>query len=219
MARTASPVRIALLGAESTGKTQLTQALAAALDERGHSVTVVPEVLRGWCERQGRTPHAHEQVAIAHEQARQALAADTDVVIADTTPLMTAVYSHLLFQDESLYDFALAHQSQYDLTLLTGLDLPWVADGLQRDGPQVREPVDALLRAALARTNVTWQVIYGSGQARLEAALRALAAHTEYAQRADNHTATPWAWSCDSCSDAECEHRLFTRLLSAPTDR
>lgn len=219
MARTASPVRIALLGAESTGKTQLTQALAAALSERGHSVTVVPEVLRGWCERQDRTPHAQEQVAIAHEQARQALAADTDVVIADTTPLMTAVYSHLLFQDESLYEFALAHQSQYDLTLLTGLDLPWVADGLQRDGPQVREPVDALLRAALARTDVTWQVIYGSGPARLEAALRALAAHTEYAQRADSHTATPWTWSCDSCSDAECEHRLFTRLLSAPTDR
>jgi len=218
-ARTARPLRIALLGAESTGKTQLTQAVATALGARGSHVAVVPEVLRGWCERQGRTPRPDEQAAIAHEQARQVLAAHADVVIADTTPLMTAVYSQLLFQDESLYEFALAHQRLYDLTLLTGLDLPWVADGLQRDGPQVREPVDALLRAALARTDVTWQVIYGSGPARLHAALRALDAYTQRAGRNDHGPRADWSWPCDSCSDAECEHRLFTRLLSAPTDR
>jgi nicotinamide riboside kinase len=97
-----------------------------------------------------RGPHAQRRRTgrpLPQEQARRVLTAlDADVVIADTTPLMTAVYSHLLFDDESLYDFALAHQRIYDATLVTGLDLPWVADGLQRDGPKVREPVDALLR-------------------------------------------------------------------------
>ena len=73
----------------------------------------------------------------------------TKQVLADTTPLMTAVYSDLLFQDTRLYADAARHQQGYALTLLTGLDLPWVADGLQRDGPQVREPVDARLRQAL----------------------------------------------------------------------
>ena len=152
MQRPASPRRIALLGAESTGKSHLATALAERLRSQGLSTVVVPEVLRGWCEREGRTPRAHEQAAIALEQARQVLVCDgADVVIADTTPLMTAVYSHLLFADGSLYEFSLHHQRVYDATLVTGLDLPWMADGLMRDGPQVREPVDRLLQLRALR--------------------------------------------------------------------
>ena len=56
------PRRIALLGAESTGKTRLGQALAEVLGERqGLRVRFVPELLRQWCEQQGRTPQPHEQ--------------------------------------------------------------------------------------------------------------------------------------------------------------
>ena len=68
MQRPASPRRIALLGAESTGKSHLATALAERLRSQGLSTVVVPEVLRGWCEREGRTPRAHEQAAIALEQ-------------------------------------------------------------------------------------------------------------------------------------------------------
>jgi hypothetical protein len=82
-------------------------------------------------------------MGIATEQARAVEQAPPGWVVADTTPLMTAVYSHMLFDDDSLYPMALAHQALYDSTLVTGLDLPWVADGLQRDGPHAREPVDA----------------------------------------------------------------------------
>jgi nicotinamide riboside kinase len=138
------------------------------------------------------------------------------VVIADTTPLMTAIYSHLLFNDESLYDFALTHQRLYAFTLVTGLDLPWVADGLQRDGPQVREPVDILLRAALARAGVAYRVIYGHGPQRLQNALTAMEAMPADARRASGQwglNTGRQAWSCDTCSDPVCEHRLFTGLL------
>ena len=87
---------------------------------------------------------------------------------------MTAVYSHMLFADESLYPMALAHQKHYDITLVTGLDLPWVADGLQRDGPQVRGPVDTLVRQALERSGIHYRVVYGQGPQRLNNALMAL---------------------------------------------
>lgn len=215
------PLRIALLGAESTGKTRLASALAEAFTHRGRTAAVVPEVLREWCDRAGRTPQAHEQSAIAQAQARRVLEqGHVDVVLADTTPLMTAIYSHLLFDDETLYDFALAHQRLYDATLVTGLDLPWVADGLQRDGPQVREPVDALLRSALARAGVTWQVIYGRGSRRLDNALAAINSIADndpltLGQGRKDSNPVPWRWSCDSCSDPGCEHRLFTGLLPA----
>ena len=169
-------MKIALLGAESTGKTQLAGELAAHLRLQGKSVTVAPEFLREWCEREGRTPRPEEQMAIAQEQERRvdAAARTSQVVIADTTALMVAIYSAMLFDDGALYGFALERQRGYDLNLLTGLDLPWVADGLQRDGAHVREPVDALVREALASAGVNFRVIYGSGAERLANALTAI---------------------------------------------
>jgi nicotinamide riboside kinase len=95
---------------------------------------------------------------------------------------MIAVYSDLLFADASLYAAAEAAQRSYELTLVTALDLPWQADGFIRDGAHVREPVDARVRASLARAGVAFETVSGSGGARLAAALaaldRALAART-----------------------------------------
>ncbi len=217
--------RIAILGAESTGKSWLAQALSSTLRARGQAVCTVDEVLRRWCAREGRTPLPHEQMGIATEQARAVAQAPPGWVVADTTPLMTAVYSHMLFDDNSLYPMALAHQALYDNTLVTGLDLPWVADGLQRDGPHVRGPVDTLVRQALERAGIAYRVVYGQGHQRLNNALLALglpgeddAARTtrENAQFAINEGRT--VWQCNECSDPECEHKLFTGLLAKRSD-
>ncbi|WP_328700290.1 ATP-binding protein [Caenimonas soli] len=206
-------MKIALLGAESTGKTQLAGELAAHLRQQGKSIAVVPEVLREWCHREGRTPRPEEQLPIAQEQERRVDEAGTraEIVIADTTALMVAIYSAMLFEDGTLYQFALDRQRSYDVTLLTGLDLPWIADGLQRDGAHVREPVDALIRAALARAKVPYRLVYGSGEERLANALAAIGSATP-----SGPPSRPWAWSCDKCSDPDCEHRLFTGLLGKP---
>lgn len=210
---------IAVLGAESTGKTELAQALAERLVQRGMAATLVPEYLREWCLREGRTPRPDEQAAIAAEQTRRiAEAASVGVAIADTTALMTAVYSDLLFDDRSLYAEALASQRSYAITMLTALDLPWVADGLQRDGPHVREPVDALVRGALTGAGLPYAVVHGSGARRLDNAWNVI---NRAAQTADSpdlaRAATPegsWRWSCEKCSDPACEHRLFTDLVA-----
>ena len=169
---------IAIVGAESTGKTTLAAALAERLRQaRAGRVAWVPEVLREWCDATGRTPLAHEQDAIGRAQhARIAEAAAVhDWVVCDTTALMTAVYSTLVFGDESLQQRAAElHARTAAATLLTALDLPWVADGHQRDGPQVREPVDALLRALMQRHRIGYSVVAGSGERRVEQALDAL---------------------------------------------
>ena len=218
------PLRVALVGAESTGKSWLTQALAGVLRARGQAVHTVDEALRHWCDRAGRTPQRHEQLAIAQQQAQAAdtLAAQAPKtwLLSDTTPLMTAVYSHLLFDDENLYPMALAHQALYDITLVTGLDLPWVADGLQRDGPQVRVPVDTLVRQALERSGMAYRVVYGQGPRRLNNALLALGLEGEDASAQQVREQGQFAinqgrsvWQCNDCSDPACEHKLFTRLM------
>ena len=99
---------------------------------------------------------------------------DHAVVVADTTALMTAVYHHQVFGDDSLDGPALAWQRRCRLTLLTALDLPWQADGLQRDGPQVRQPVDSRLRHLLIGAALPFVVIGGQNSRRLEAGLDAV---------------------------------------------
>lgn len=215
------PLRMAIVGAESTGKSSLTHALAGVLRQRGQQVHTVDEVLRSWCAREGRTPQPHEQLGIAQAQAQAVEHASAGWVISDTTPLMTAVYSHMLFADESLYPMALAHQAHYDMTLVTGLDLPWVADGLQRDGPHVRAPVDALLRQALERGGMSYRVVYGQGPQRVNNALLALGLPGEDGQTGQLREQAQFAinqgrtvWQCNDCSDPECEHKLFSGLLA-----
>jgi nicotinamide riboside kinase len=198
---------IAIVGAESTGKTTLAGELAHALRAGGQKVAVVSEYLREFCDTHGRTPKVHEQAHIASEQTRRIAEASEshDIVVADTTALMIAVYSDTVFGDRSLYTDAEAIQRGYALTLLTALDLPWQADGLQRDGPQVREPVTALVRASLARAAVSYSVIGGSGPARLQSALTAV-------RHAPKPDAGPrWQWACDHCGDVNCERHLLAR--------
>jgi len=225
------PIRIALLGAESTGKTSLSLAMSQALSAHGQKVLTVTEKLREWCNQHGRTPQAHEQAHIAASQCEAIFSITEGWVIADTTALMTAVYSDYIFQDKSLYDFALEHQSQFDATLLMGLDVAWVADGLQRDGQHVREPVDNLLRQAMSQANIDFKVVYGQGQARVNAAMMALqdslppelksllaslALSDTQLQRENNQFGLNQGrtvWRCDLCSDADCEHKLFSDLL------
>jgi nicotinamide riboside kinase len=167
---------VVLLGAESTGKTTLAQELVTALSGRGERVARVDEFLREFCVDRGRTPRVDEQQGIAAEQTARIddAAARSDVVVADTSALMIAVYSELVFGDTSLYAAALTAHRHAQLTLLTALDVPWRDDGLQRDGPHVRAPVDALIRASLDGAGIAYVRIEGIGPARVEAALAAI---------------------------------------------
>jgi nicotinamide riboside kinase len=199
---------IAIVGAESSGKTTLAAALHGRLVAEGRGSALVAEALREFCDREGRTPRRDEQAGLAAEQTRriEAAAREHEFVVADTTALMTAVYSELLFSDCSLYPAAEAAHRRCDLTLLTALDLPWQADGLQRDGAHVRAPVDALLRGALMRMQIGFGVVAGQGEARTEAAWRALRHRLAPAAAAADPAPR---WHCERCGDPDCERRLF----------
>jgi nicotinamide riboside kinase len=205
---------VALLGAESTGKTTLAAALCDALRAEGRQVEGVGEYLREFCERRGRVPQREEQAAIAAEQTRRIAEAAlrSEIVVADTTALMVAVYSDYVFLDRSLYDSALADHRLCDLTLLTALDLPWQADPLVREGPQVQGPVDALLRGALEGGGIGYAVVAGRDGDRHANALKPLRHALGRSTTGDEAAADPpWQWVCERCGDAACERHLLPR--------
>jgi nicotinamide riboside kinase len=169
-------VTIAVVGAECTGKTSLCRALAQA---RGG--LWVPEYLREFVDTEHRPPMPQEQAFVIDEQiAREtaALQAATQaghpLVALDSTPLATALYSSLYYNDDSLLAPAVERQRSYDVTLVTGTDLPWEPDGVQRDGPQIRAQFHALLLDLLQRQQLPFTLVQGQDDARLAAALSAL---------------------------------------------
>jgi nicotinamide riboside kinase len=163
------PQLICIIGAESTGKSTLTQALATHFKSAS-----VPEYLREFCDAQQRTPHREEQINILstqithehnalHHSAMQSL----PFVFCDTAPLLTAIYSDYVFGDFSLYHRALIHHRKYFHTLLLLPDIDWVADGFQRDGDQVRVPITAMVRERLLAHGLPFSEVSGLGDARL----------------------------------------------------
>ncbi len=203
---------VGLVGAESTGKTVLATELARVLQSRGLDAVMIPEALRDFCDRHARTPRVDEQVAIAVEQTRRIRDASRQhqVVLADTTALMTAVYSDFVFGDASLYPQALQDHAEADITLLTSLDLAWRSDGIQRDGEHVREPVDALIRQALQSAGLGYAVVAGQGARRVDHALAAIEHRLDApARQARAEQGPRWRWFCDRCDDGECEQHWF----------
>lgn len=201
-------LRIALLGAECTGKSTLAKQLHQHAVQQGLHCTVIDETLRRWCDQHQRTPQAHEQASIAQEHTRRVLqAAQAGWLVADTTALITAVYSELLFDDPTLYASALAHQSHYTLTLLLGTDLPWRGDGIQRDGVAAQQRFDTRLRQVLMANALPHALVLGQGTQRLQSALAAIDAAIK-PTHSQGHVR--WRHMCEAgCDDPDCERRLF----------
>jgi len=167
--------RIAILGAESTGKSTLAAALA-----RRHKTLWVPEYLREFVDTRQRVPFEDDQPAIARTQlAREdAMAARPDAhrfLFCDTTPLMTAVYSRVYWGRVPPDLLALEAAHDYALTVVAAPDLPWVPDGLQRESEAVRLRVHAQLLAVLGERGVPFVMVAGALEervARVEESLR-----------------------------------------------
>ena len=158
-------VRVAILGAESSGKSTLADALAA------HYGTVwVPEYLREFVDTHGRVPFEHDQFGIARtqlERERAAMRDATRFLFCDTTPLMTALYSRVYWGrvDEELARLEAVHD--YDWTFVTAPDSPWEPDGLQRESEEVRQMVHRMLVETLDARGIPYVLLGGSLPQRL----------------------------------------------------
>ncbi len=164
--------RVAILGAESSGKSTLASALAARYD-----TVWVPEYLREFVETQGRTPHEGDQYEIARVQmAREdaAAAQASGFLFCDTTPLMTALYSRWYWGRVDAQLALLERRHDYAFTLVTAPDSPWEADGLQRESEEVRQRVHEQLLAMLRERAIDYLLVDGDLRQRVLQADRLL---------------------------------------------
>ena len=173
-----APLRIAILGAESSGKSTLAEALA-----KYYQCVWVAEYLREFVQTTQRVPQEHEQILIAKMQIEReelALMQTQRFLFCDTTPVMTEIYSRYCFGRPDLAVRALAHSHTYDLTLVTAPDTPWVADGIQRVSDQVRQDIHLEVLRTLDAMGVRYSLITGSVAERLGQVIALLEASPHY---------------------------------------
>ncbi len=164
---------VCLVGAESTGKTTLSQALA------GHYDTVwVPEYGRDYTvEKVRKDPsdgwRSEEFTHIAAEQSRREDLAARDanrVLICDTDAMATAIWHERYLETRSEEVEAIAAGRRYDLYILTAADIPWEDDGT-RDGEHVRQWMHGRFLEELQRRGQPWVLVSGSREQRLATAI------------------------------------------------
>ncbi|MBE0442950.1 MAG: AAA family ATPase [Psychrobacter sp.] len=170
-----SVTTIAVLGAESTGKTTLCRDLATHFDSLW-----VPEYMRTYlqdkwdkkqltCTWDDLLPIAQGQIALENKLAIQA--AETSqgdhYLFCDTSLFELMAYANWYYDDcpTELTHAALIHH--YDLILLTDVDTPWVADDL-RDSPHQRDEISAYFANQLTHHKKPFHRIGGNREQRVQ---------------------------------------------------
>ncbi len=172
--------RVVLLGAESTGKSTLAEALALSLGTR-----CVSEYGREFWTRhrdpEGRlTPVQLVELAREHRRREDVFSADANrILISDTDARTTRQYArwyHEGFVHAELHALAEAAAERYHLVVLCGVDIPYVEDGT-RAGLARREKAQAEIVAEVKASGVPWIEASGTVHervAQVATAIRAL---------------------------------------------
>jgi NadR type nicotinamide-nucleotide adenylyltransferase len=166
--------RIAILGAESTGKTTLARSLALRFQ-----TVWVPEYAREYMTMHTGDYSAEDIVEIAkhqlHEEDQLALQANR-LLFTDTELITAKVWCEDVFVVCPTWLNEQLNDHRYDLFLLTANDLPWVADPV-RVNPQRRDYFFNLYKRLMDEMKFPYEIISGRYEARLLSAINAVKKH------------------------------------------
>ncbi|MFM9826062.1 DUF4301 family protein [Flavobacterium sp.] len=165
-------VRVALFGPESTGKTTLAKQLAEHFE-----TAWVPEYardyLQGKLDKNAQICNADDMLPIALGQIKlenDNLSIANKYLFCDTNVMVTKVFSEVNygFCDPLLNEVAQKHE--YDLFLLTDIDVPWEEDVL-RNSVENRESVFSVFKQTLIENKKPFISISGDTNFRINKAI------------------------------------------------
>jgi NadR type nicotinamide-nucleotide adenylyltransferase len=163
------------LGAESTGTTTLSRALAEY-----YKTTWVPEYGREYtygkvtANKDGSTWNSQEFEFIAEMQNKQEdqfARYANKILICDTNSFATALWHERYINKWSIKVEELFKERNYDLYILTDTDIPFVQDGI-RDGEYIRQNMHDRFIELLNEHNYPYIIVSGSLEKRLATAVK-----------------------------------------------
>lgn len=161
-------IRIAIVGPESTGKSDLTKALAEKLN-CPYTVEIAREYLT---QRDGKYSEKDlTELAQLQCEAEDKIK-EGKFLICDTTTLIIKIWSDVKYGRCSKEITDLYLSRKYDYTLLTDIDLPWSADPLrEHPSPEDRKMLMDLYTKELTAHQINYDLIKGIGDERTKNAL------------------------------------------------
>jgi NadR type nicotinamide-nucleotide adenylyltransferase len=168
---TESIKKIAIIGPECTGKSDLSAYLAE------HYKTVwVPEYARAYLDNLTRPYEQHDLLTIAHGQLRieDEWARDANrLLICDTNLYVIKVWSEFKYGVCDPEIINKIETRKYDLYLLTYIDVPWQADVL-REHPNQRDDLYEIYKKEMLNQPVPFFEIKGNRDERRKSAVAAI---------------------------------------------
>ena len=161
------PKKIVVIGPESTGKSTLSEQLAAKFNTEW-----VPEFARQYLLAIER-PYNHDDLLIIargqlEDEDRLAASVSTPVIIIDTDMYVMKVWCEFVFGKCHSFILDEIVKRKYDAYLLCNTDLPWVADEL-REYPDLesRERLYHMYKELMINQKTPWFDIRGNYEERL----------------------------------------------------
>lgn len=169
-----APLKIVVLGPESTGKSTLCAQLAAHFKS-----SWCPEYARQFLLEHGTNYSYADLLTIAKGQValeeQHLAAAGEGPLFIDTDMYVMKVWCEFVFGNCHQWIIDQIVSRQYDLYLLCNTDLPWVKDEL-REYPdlETREKLYAIYKDIMVNQSVPWVDISGLSEERLQKAIGAV---------------------------------------------
>ena len=161
--------RIVLIGAESTGKTELSEYLA-----KQFNTVVVPEYAREYIENLDRDYTykdieriALKQIELEEEYSRVA----NEILFYDTYLIITKIWFWIVFKKVPEWINQRIKNSKIDLFLLCNNDIPWIPDSVRENGGEMRNELFKMYQQELDNYGFNYKIISGEGDERFSKAL------------------------------------------------
>lgn len=166
------PILIAITGPECTGKTTLTEQLAAH-----YKAAYIPEYARDYIGSLDK-PYGYDDVVhVAENQLKQAINASRGsdgYVFLDTYLEISKVWFKVVYGHYPPWiDDQIIH-NKIDLYLLCDTSIPWTADSLRENGGAMREVLYQQYRDEIVRSGCRFVEITGLGAERIARAKAAI---------------------------------------------
>ena len=163
--------RIAIVGPESTGKSELSQQMARELNTEW-----VPEYARFYIDRLDRPYEQKDLLEIARGQLAwedDKAAYANEYLICDTNLLVLKVWSDHKYGATDPWIEQSLQERVYDAYLLADINIPWRPDP-QREHPELRRHFFDIYKSYLEEYNLPYSVVRGIEGDRLQSALAGL---------------------------------------------
>jgi len=166
------PKIIVITGAESTGKTTLTEGLSSHFNS-----PYIPEIAREYVEKLNRKYTFSDVEIIARKQIelfKQLIQSNASYIFIDTWLIVTKIWFEFVYNYVPDWLVKEIKKTKIDLFLVCDIDLPWIYDPVRENGGETRRILHEKYIQNINDFNFNYNIVTGKDNERFNNAVQYL---------------------------------------------